>query len=170
MLTWLATQATATNGSTEAPPASAAAPQETVRRLETALVSWGAGIFRYRSYTETVAELERLAKLRPDLAKLWSTQERYGLQSAGVCEGTPCKNWVLEVTDHATLSQDPDRPDVLISGALHGDEQVGPATTIELARWLIQRYETDEWARRLVQTRRVLLVPMTNAWGCANRR
>ena len=74
------------------------------------------------------------------------------------------------MTDHATLGEDPDRPDVLISGALHGDEQVGPVTTIELARWLIQRYDTDEWARRLVQTRRLLLVPMTNAWGCANRR
>ena len=35
---------------------------------------------------------------------------------------------------------------------------------------MIQRYDTDEWARRLVQTRRLLLVPMTNAWGCANRR
>ena len=74
------------------------------------------------------------------------------------------------MTDHATLGEEPERPDVLISGALHGDEQVGPVTTIELARWLIQRYDTDEWARRLVQTRRLLLVPMTNAWGCANRR
>ena len=59
---------------------------------------------RYRSYTATVSELQRLVKQRPDLAKLWSTQERYGLQSAGVCEGTPCMNWVLEVTDHATLT------------------------------------------------------------------
>ena len=56
---------------------------------------------RYRSYTATVSELQRLVKQRPDLAKLWSTQERYGLQSAGVCEGTPCMNWVLEVTEHA---------------------------------------------------------------------
>ena len=84
---------------------------------------------RYRSYTATVTELQRLVKQRPDLAKLWSTQERYGLQTAGVCEGTPCMNWVLEVTDHATLGEDPDRPDVLISGALHGDEQVGPMTS-----------------------------------------
>ena len=53
---------------------------------------------RYRSYTATVSELQRLGKQRPDLAKLWSTQERYGLQTAGVCEGTPCMNWVLEVT------------------------------------------------------------------------
>ena len=57
---------------------------------------------RYRSYTATVSELQRLVKQRPDLAKLWSTQERYGLQSAGVCEGTPCMNWVLEVTEHVT--------------------------------------------------------------------
>ena len=56
---------------------------------------------RYRSYTATVSELQRLVKQRPDLAKLWSTQERYGLQTAGVCEGTPCMNWVLEVTEHA---------------------------------------------------------------------
>ena len=41
---------------------------------------------RYRSYTATVTELQRLVKQRPDLAKLWSTQERYGLQTAGVCE------------------------------------------------------------------------------------
>ena len=40
---------------------------------------------RYRSYTATVTELQRLVKQRPDLAKLWSTQERYGLQTAGVC-------------------------------------------------------------------------------------
>ena len=116
---------------------------------------------RYRSYTATVTELQRLVKQRPDLAKLWSTQERYGLQTAGVCEamltrasrglrtlrtgyahqpparcaylrrraacpravhelgargaranpnpnptrceGTPCMNWVLEVTDHLFL-------------------------------------------------------------------
>ena len=60
---------------------------------------------------------------------------------------------MLEVTDHSTLSANPERPDVLISGALHGDEQGGPVTTIELARWLVQRYDTDEWARRLVQVR-----------------
>ena len=155
----------AANASTSEPLASTVAPQETVRRLETAGLG---GIFRYRSYGATVAELQRLAKQRPDLAKLWSTQERYGLQSAGVCEGAPCMNWVLEVTDHATLGQNAERPDLLISGALHGDEQVGPVTTIELARWLIQRYDTDEWARRLVQTRRLLLVPMTNAW-CASQ-
>ena len=88
----------AANASTSEPLASTVAPQETVRRLETAGLG---GIFRYRSYGATVAELQRLAKQRPDLAKLWSTQERYGLQTAGVCEGTPCMNWVLEVTDHS---------------------------------------------------------------------
>jgi hypothetical protein len=60
---------------------------------------------RYRSYTATVSELQRLVKQRPDLAKLWSTQERYGLQTAGLCEGTPCMNWVLEVTDHAARAR-----------------------------------------------------------------
>ena len=44
---------------------------------------------------------------------------------------------LLELTEQATLVDDPDRPDVLVSGALHGDESVGPTVTLELARWLL---------------------------------
>ena len=74
-------------------------------------------------------------------------------------------NWVLELTDHETLANDPDRPDVLISGALHGDERVGPTATLELARWLL--LSESAWADRLLRTRRLLLVPLTNAIGYA---
>ena len=120
---------------------------------------------RYRSYAQAVAEMHSLAAARPALARLWSTQRRYGLPSVGSCHGTPCMNWVLELTDHETLANDPDRPDVLISGALHGDERVGPTATLELARWLL--LSESAWADRLLRTRRLLLVPLTNAIGYA---
>ena len=68
------------------------------------------------------------------------------------------------------MAADPDRPEVLISGALHGDERVGPATALALSRWLVERYDTDPWVRRLVDTRTVLLMPMTNAIGVELRR
>jgi hypothetical protein len=120
---------------------------------------------RYRSYGDAIAEMRSLAAARPALARLWSTQQRYGLPSVGSCQGTPCMNWVLELTVHETLDNDPDRPDVLISGALHGDERVGPTATLELARWLL--LSESPWAHRLLRTRRLLLVPLTNAVGYA---
>lgn len=121
----------------------------------------------YRTYTQAVAEMNSLAAARPALVRLWTTQQRYGLPSVGTCEGTPCMNWVLELTEQATLVDDPDRPDVLVSGALHGDERVGPTVTLELARWLL--LSTSGWARRLLRTRRLLLMPLTNAIGYARR-
>ena len=127
------------------------------------------------TYSSGVAELLRLSALRPDLASLSTTQALYGLPTAGNChdeKGTlaPCLNYVLEVTNRTSLSTDPSRPEVLISGALHGDERIGPATAIALARWLIERCDTDEWVRRLVNTRTVLIMPMTNAIGVEQRR
>ena len=126
--------------------------------------------FSYYSYGAAAAELLRLATARPDLASLSTTQALYGLGTVGTCknaDGTSsaCQNYVLEITNRSSLAADPERPEVLISGALHGDERIGPITAIELARWLVERYDTDPWARRLVDTRVLLLVPMTNALG-----
>jgi hypothetical protein len=58
---------------------------------------------------------------------------------------------------------------VLISGALHGDERIGPATALALSQWLVERYDSDPWVRRLVDTRIVLIMPMTNAIGVERR-
>ena len=126
------------------------------------------------SFARVVHELRGLAAQFPALAAAWTTQQRYNLPSAGACpnsdgSSSACNVWVLELTHRASLGRNPRRPDVLISGALHGDERVGPLATLELAKWLLGHYETDDWARRLVHTRRLLLVPMANAVGYAGR-
>lgn len=128
--------------------------------------------YDYLSYSEIVTEMHALALSHPELARVWSTQDRYGLPSAGQCPSTrqptvPCLTWVLEVTHFPTLGRHPGRPDVLVSGALHGDERVGPAVTLELAKWLVLNFSHDNWAHRLVSGRRMLLIPMTNAVGYA---
>ena len=126
--------------------------------------------YHYLNYTETNAEIQKLAAEFPSLARAWTTQRRYGLPSVGICAGAPCETWVLEVTERASLGRSPERPDVLVSGALHGDEIVGPLVTLELGRWLLRRQAAgDAWARRLVRTRRLLLLPLTNAVGFAQR-
>ena len=121
------------------------------------------------SYADIAGELRALAASYPRLASLWTTQQRYGLPSSGDCGRERCKVFVLEVTHLQSHAYHPERPDVLISGALHGDERVGPLATLELARWLLGNYATNEWARRLIHTRRLLLVPMANAVGYARR-
>ena len=130
---------------------------------------------RVLPYGSAVVELTRLATLRPDLASLSTAQALYELPTAGTCRNadgsrSACLTHVLEITNRATLAADPERPEVLFSGALHGDERVGPVTTIELARWLIERYDVDPWVKRLVDTRVVLCVPMTNAIGVEQLR
>ena len=71
----------------------------------------------YLGYTQTVAELERLAAQYPSLVSLYTAQERYGLPSVGTCDG-PCRTHVLELTHLPSLARSPRRPDVLVSGAL----------------------------------------------------
>tara|TARA_B100000524_G_scaffold56604_3_gene26337 strand:- start:1034 stop:2263 length:1230 start_codon:yes stop_codon:yes gene_type:complete len=129
-------------------------------------------MFSYMSYGEAVKLMQELSASRPDLASLSTAQKRYGLPTAGTCTDvdgsrSPCLNHILEITNRTSARLDPSRPEMLISGALHGDERIGPITVLELARWLIERYETDGWVRRLVNSRVVILVPMTNAIGVA---
>ena len=97
-----------------------------------------AAVYAHLSYATLVRELQSLASEFPHLASAWTTQQRFGLPSAGRCDGAPCEVWVLEVTHRASLTRHPERPDVLVSGALHGDERVGPLATLELARWLLR--------------------------------
>lgn len=128
--------------------------------------------YSYASYSGIVSEMRAMAASYPNLARVWSAQDRYGLPSAGKCPSAqqvtaPCLTWVLEVTHLPTLSRHPERPDVLVSGALHGDERIGPIVTLELARWLLLNFQNESWARRLVSERRLLLIPMTNAVGYA---
>ena len=110
-----------------------------------------ASAYTHLTFAALVREVRNLAASYPHLAVAWTAQERYGLATAGQCGRTACEVWVLELTHRASLERHPERPDVLVSGALHGDERVGPLVTLELARWLLHRYDTDPWARRLVR-------------------
>jgi hypothetical protein len=127
------------------------------------------------TYASGAAEMLRLATTRPDLASLSTAQALYGLPTAGTCRNadgssSACQNYILEITNRSSLAHELDRPEIFISGALHGDERIGPSTALALSRWLIERYDTDPWMRRLVDQRIILVMPMTNAIGVEQRR
>ncbi|ETV70241.1 hypothetical protein, variant 1 [Aphanomyces astaci] len=143
--------------------------------------------FLYRTYQEMVQTMKALNTSYPDVVDLFVAQDVYGLpyppelQCEEDAEGVavPCKQYVLRITNESTL--DADRPEVFISGALHGNERVGPQATIELALLLVEyattftsssvTSDTDHvrrskaWLHRLVNTRAIYMMPMTNAHG-----
>ena len=78
--------------------------------------------YELKKYDDVVQELHALAKAYPDMVEVFTAQDRYGLPSPGFCgKLTPCKQWVLHITDFATLADDIDRPEVFLSGCLHGE-------------------------------------------------
>ena len=61
-------------------------------------------------------------------------------------------------------------PHIYISGEIHGDEVVGPIMSVELLEYLARHYKDNAWVRRLVDTRVILVSPMTNALGFVSKQ
>lgn len=129
--------------------------------------------FKYRDYGAIVNYLFDLQAKYPTFLTLYSAQEAFGLPSPSKlqCDRNgrkePCQQYILRITEHATLP-DKDRPEVFFSGALHGDERVGPLAVTELAALLLDhasRVDGNPWIQQLVKTRSIFLMPTTNAYG-----
>ena len=57
------------------------------------------------------------------------------------------------------------KPQIYISGEVHGDERVGPTATIELIKLLLENKDTNPWFKYLLDTRYIVITPMTNPHG-----
>ncbi|ETO79004.1 hypothetical protein F444_06164 [Phytophthora nicotianae P1976] len=141
----------------------------------------------YKTYAEMTRYLLELNATFPDVVQVSIAQDTYNLPYPKELQciiddeskaTEPCKQYVVHLTNHSTLANDPERPEVFISGALHGNERVGPNAAIELIGLLAHAtsiYGTDDnakptldtqrWLKELVNTRNVLVTPMTNAYG-----
>ena len=108
--------------------------------------------YKYHDYTGLTDEIHSLAAAYPGLASAYSANERYNLgypkeylmsskcknpASAGNIHAG-CHSWVLHITDHASLPSAPHRPEVFLSGEIHGDERVGPAATMAAASLIVR--------------------------------
>jgi len=54
---------------------------------------------------------------------------------------------------------------VFISGALHGNERLGPAVTFYLIEYLVTNYGKDPLVSSLLSHIELVIIPMTNAVG-----
>jgi len=96
---------------------------------------------------EIYETLHEWTRAFPRLVELTSAQEAYNLPGAGTDSDCPfeqdskgCKTWILTIRDKSQPLEEQryNMPQVLLSGALHGDEVVGPTTVMETAHLLLQ--------------------------------
>jgi predicted deacylase len=78
-------------------------------------------------------------------------------------DGETCILDIVTLTDVQSPSED--KVQVYISGALHGNERVGPHATYYLIEMLVNGFGHDEYITNLLKTREIILTPMTNAPG-----
>ena len=123
------------------------------------------------SYTKIIDILSKWKDEYPNLIKIYNAQDTFGIPSPGTCASfLPCKQYYFRITNENTL---PDiyRPEVFFSGALHGNERVGPTAVVEFARILLENYNEPDvkkqstWLKKLVDTRSIYIMPSANAIG-----
>ena len=105
--------------------------------------------YHYLSYDEIKTTLMGWDTKYPDLVEVWDAQSRYGVATAGSCGSEDCKQYVLRITNETSMP-DVDRPEVFFSGALHGNEQLGPTVVMEFARLLLENYDKNPWITRSI--------------------
>lgn len=146
----------------------------------------------------------------PSFVHVTSSQTEYNLPAPGSEHDCPfdatmkgCQTWILSIQTpsiQSTLAASRKRrrkskPQVFLSGALHGDERIGPTVVMETASLLLQVAKTADvctaantyhqcqsfernlelewgisntqrqWLIRLVTTRHILIIPTANALG-----
>lgn len=117
----------------------------------------------YLAYDAIVTKLRALSRAYPNICSTYTAQEKYNLPTAGKCGDKPCKQWVVVVGNKAKHVAS--TPELFFSGALHGNERVGPTAVVELVEFLVSHYGKNEFVTRMVDSRLVVAMPMPNAWG-----
>jgi hypothetical protein len=153
--------------------------------------------YRILTSEEITVRLATLQTLYASLIRVETAQDKFGLPVAGDASddcphegGKGCLNYFATIQDfisHPEGSESSKRlPAVLLSGALHGNERVGPTAVIEMAQMVLRAASceanvndgcnqalaamgiTDQdrrWLARIVTTRRLVIVPTANTLG-----
>eukprot|EP01083_Nonionella_stella_P002233 6425_1 len=126
------------------------------------------------SYDEIVSKFAKWQTEHPNIFHLSTARHKYNLflpANATCGEHFPkCEHHIVIITNHGTWNNDLSRPHVFLSGALHGNEQVGPTTLVELIDYLLFEYKNNAknaWIQYLINNRVIILTPMTNSIGYA---
>mmetsp|Transcript_13628 Transcript_13628/g.25714 ORF Transcript_13628/g.25714 Transcript_13628/m.25714 type:complete len:461 (-) Transcript_13628:54-1436(-) len=115
-----------------------------------------AASYTLRTYTELVNSMFAIQSRCPQMT-IDTAHERYATPRP--CDG--CEHYIVTLTGAGL-----DAPQIFISGALHGDEKLGPNVAVELIRFLCS--DRGDWTQLLLKTRRIVIIPIGNPQGYIN--
>ena len=125
---------------------------------------WMEETYKYMEYTDMRREIYKMAEQYPQIMNVQTSEERFGIKHYQKCGLEVCKLDIVTITDNQRgLSEN--KPQVFISGTLHGDERIGPHVAFYLIEYLVNNFGQDRQVTRLLQTREIIITPMTNAVG-----
>jgi hypothetical protein len=140
-------------------------PHYSSLHLSLLLIAFAAPLFtltfaRDGSYRALVTRMRVACESKPDICSMSTASRMFGLESQGMCGESACEQHVMRIGCSASSL-----PHLFISGALHGDERLGPIATTEFGAMLIRQYNRSSWSTRIIDTRCIVLFPVANAFG-----
>lgn len=109
----------------------------------------------FRTLAEIGAELDRLHAVYPSIV------------SAKYSIGTSIQNrpiWAVRLSDNPSVDE-PGEPVAWFDALHHAREPMGAEALLQLVEWIASRYPADPVAKRMVETRQVVVAPCVNPDG-----
>ena len=146
------------------------------------------GAYVYHQYQDILTSLSSLASQYPRFVRVFDALDRWphiaDRETWAKCGSAPCRVQVVQLADfhlHPTPTALGALPEVFISGALHGDETIGPQVVVELAQLLAQASAAavttggssegkNQELLYLMQQRSLFMIAMTNPHGYYHHR
>jgi len=76
--------------------------------------------------------------------------------------GKQYHHWILTLTNESTGKN---KPEVHLNGGHHGDEPISVEAAYYFAEWMLERYDTDDYVRFLIDEREIYIMPLVNPYG-----
>ena len=125
--------------------------------------------YEQMSYDQIRSRLTDLAQKFPSVMLLENSKSKVGVPYLVDCDdkGNKCVLDIVTITDFKTSSEN--KVQVYVSGSLQGNERLGPVITVNLIEYLVSNFKKDVTITYLLQTREIIITPMTNAYGYAKK-
>ena len=107
----------------------------------------------YHTYSEINTEIHALASAYPAIAKVISLGQSI--------EGREL--WAIKISDNA--AQDEEEPTVVLTGAHHAREWISVDTPFLIAKYLLDKYDTNAQIKDYVDNAEIWIIPMVNPDG-----
>ena len=118
--------------------------------------------YTYLSYDEIRQKLAQVAESHGRFVQLTTVENEYGIKHRVNCGSERCQIDLVRLTDSQSTSK---KVQVYISGALHGNERVGPHAAYYFIEYMAMNAEGDYEIGNLLKHVEFIITPTTNADG-----